>query len=531
MIEQLPILTIVPSVAAIVLAIATRRVLLSLGIGVLLAALLINDFHPVGTIQQVWRAFAGIFWLFDEGQPNTSSIFILLFLIILGIITSLVFMTGGTEAFSDWAVRRIKTRRGAKFFAAALGVVIFIDDYFNALAVGQVAKPVTDRYKVSRAKLAYIIDSTSAPVSILAPFSSWGASIIGLMTPIVVMGGVAANGVVAFMWSAAANYYAIAAVTSVFLVIGLSWEFGSMRKEERRALAEGKTYAPGAVIPGELSEDLPVHRPGALNSLIVPFLLLVVGVLGAMFVTGYLASGSTNPIDMLAETMVADSLLYGGLIGLVASVGYFFRIARYSTELDVLVLCRGVKGGAKSMMGAIYILVLAWMLSSLVSELGTGQYLGSLTQSWGVPPHWLIPVMFIVAGLMAFSTGTSWGSFGLLIPIAGDILLSVGATEAILPALGAVLAGAVMGDHCSPISDTTILSSTGAGCEIVTHVATQLPYALVVALAALLGYTVLAATTNIILGLVVTLVLVTIFILIGSLRSERLEKLHPVALV
>ena len=526
MVENLPILTVLPPILAIVLAILTRKVIMSLGAGVILAALLVENFNPLGSLAQIWNSFATIFWDSEAGGVNTGQVFTLIFLLLLGIVTALVLMAGGTEAFSDWAIKHIKTRRGAKLLAAFLGIAIFIDDYFNALAVGQVAKPVTDRLKVSRAKLAYIIDSTAAPVSVLAPFSSWGASIIGLMAPIIAAAGAAANGVTGFFGSALANYYAIGAVVAVFLVIGFSLEAGPMRKEERRALAEGDTFASDADIPGELSEDLPVHRPGALRSLIVPFIFLVLGVIGAMFVTGYMEGGSLNPMEMLANTLVADSLLYGGLLGFFAALYYYLRYTSNNAKFSSTTLFTGIWEGIKSMLPAIYILILAWMLGTVIGELGTGEFLGGLVESSGLPTEWLVPLMFVVAAGMAFSTGTSWGSFGLLIPLAGDILLAVGANDMVLPALGAVLAGAVMGDHCSPISDTTILSATGAGCEVVTHVSTQLPYALATAAAALVGYISVSLTHQVWVGLIVTLVVLTGLILLGVWRWTRLEKIH-----
>lgn len=534
MVEQWPILTILPPVVAIGLAIATRRVLVSLGVGVVLAAVLAANLSPVGAARGVWAAFAGVFWsagsagsVGSEGAVNTGSVFILLFLLILGVVTALVMMAGGSEAFSDWATRRITTRRGAQLLGAALGIVIFIDDYFNALAVGQVARPVTDRFRVSRAKLAYIIDSTSAPVSVLAPFSSWGASIIGLIAPIVAAGAVASNDVMGFLGAAAANYYAIGAVVMVVLVIAFGLELGPMRAEERRALRDGDVYAHDADIPGELSEDLPVHRPGAMSSLIVPFLALVIGVIGALFVTGYLAGGSANLMDMLANTVVADSLIVGALLGLAVALAYYLRHTRDNDEFRTRTLFEGMRHGAASMLPAIWILLLAWMLGTLIGELGTGEFLGSLVTGSGLPAQWLVPVMFVVAAAMAFATGTSWGSFGILIPLAGDILLRVDAGEFLIPALGAVLAGAVMGDHCSPISDTTILSATGAGCDLVTHVRTQLPYTLVTAGAALLGYVVLALTAMTWLGLLVMLAALAGFVALASRRLGQIEQDHP----
>ena len=445
-----------------------------------------------------------------------------------GIIAALIMMAGGTKAFSEWAVQRIRTRRGAKMLPAILGMVIFIDDYFNALAVGQVSRPVTDRHNVSRAKLAYIVDSTSAPVAVLVPFSSWGASIIGIMAPLLAASALTISDVQAFLGAAAMNYYAIVAVLMVWVTILLPVEIGPMRTEERRAIVEGATYNKDETIPGELAEDLPVHEPGAKRALVIPFVLLVAGVLGGIVWTGYQGGGSWSVISIFASTDVSQALLWGGLLGLAAALYYYFRYTSANPRFGTSTLGRGFWEGIKSMLPAVSILLLAWMLGDLIGQLGTGEYLGSLVESASIPPAWLIPLMFVLAGAMAFSTGTSWGSFGLLLPIAGQIMNNVeGEPELLLAAFGAVLAGAVWGDHCSPISDTTILSSTGSGANVITHVTTQLPYAISAALLALLGYVAFALTGSGVLGLVVTLVALAAFALVVRLALPALEKTIP----
>ena len=506
-------ITVLPPVVAIVLVILTKKVVLSLGAGVLSAAAIVAGFNPLETLRLTWEAFLQIFWA--DGALNTYYIFILVFTLTLGMITSLVLMSGGSQAFSDWAITKIRTRRGAQGLGAGLGIAIFIDDYFNALAVGQVARPVTDRHQVARAKLAYLIDSTSAPVAVLAPFSSWGASIIGIMAPVVAASALAVSDVEAFLRAAGTNYYAMAAIFTVLLVVALQVDFGPMRTEERRAIDHGHTYEPGIEIPGELSEDLPVHEPGAMRALIVPFLALVAGVLGGIVWTGYSGGDprSWAPLDILASTDVTEALLYGGALGFGTALYYYARYTSQNPKFGPATLGKGLVEGLKSMLPAVYILLLAWALGSLISQLGTGDYLGGLVEAANISPEWLIPVMFVLAGVMAFSTGTSWGSFGILIPIAGDIMNSLGASEQLLPALGAVLAGAVFGDHCSPISDTTILSSTGASCNVITHVTTQLPYALVGAAAALLGYVALAVTGSAWIGFAVVLVAIVVVVL------------------
>ncbi|WP_067782212.1 Na+/H+ antiporter NhaC family protein [Actinomyces vulturis] len=525
MLESYPFLAIAPPLVAIILAIMTRRVLLSLGLGIVAAAFLINDFSPLGTIKDIWGAFFGI--VYADGELNTGKIYILLFLLMLGIITALILMSGGSAALSQWAAGKIKSRKSAQYLAAFLGIAIFIDDYFNALAVGQIAKPVTDKYNVSRAKLAYIIDSTSAPVAVLAPFSSWGASIIGLLAPVVAMSSIQHSEVGAFLGAAGTNFYAISAILMVLLMIALQVDLGPMRTEERRAIREGETYQSGEDIPGELSDDLPVHSEGKVRSLIVPFIALIVGVIGSMFITGGLSGGSWTMLDMLANTMVNESLIIGGACGLVAALVFYFIETRDNNTFDSKVLGQGVGQGARSMLPAIAILLMAWALGSLISELGTGTYLGHLVETANVAPQWLIPMMFLVACLMSFSTGTSWGSFGLLIPIAGDIMNHLDAPEFLIPALGAVLAGSVMGDHCSPISDTTILSATGASSSIITHVRTQLPYAVTCMIASLVGYLVLAATGNSWAGFVALIVTLLAMVLVSQRMITALDEEIP----
>lgn len=522
MTEAYPILTLLPPLLAITLVITTKRVLVSLFSGVVLAALLVADLNLIDTAELVWNSFAQIFWA--DGSINSYYVLIIVFLLVLGIITSLVMMAGGTQAFSQMMGSRIRTRRGAQVLGAALGTAIFIDDYFNALAVGQIARPVCDRQKVSRAKLAYLIDSSSAPIAVLAPFSSWGASIIGIMAPILATSTLTLTDAGAFIRAATMNYYAIAAVVLLWLTVRFGIDFGPMRREEIRAASDQGLHADGDVAPGQLTDKLPRHEPGAVRSLVVPFVLLVIGVIAGMFITGARAGGSWNPMEALANTDVAGSLNYGGLAGLASAAWYCWRHTHRDPAFSPAVRFKGAIAGAKSMLPAIEILLLAWMLGSLIGELGTGDYLGSLVAGANMGPQWLIPLMFLVAAAMAFATGTSWGSFGILLPIAGEIMTAVPGGEAfLLASFGAVLAGAVFGDHCSPISDTTILSATGAACSLTTHVNTQLPYALVGAGASLVGYLTLAITRSGLVGLIVTLVMLAGFTIVMRRRYPCVE--------
>lgn len=519
MVESYPILTLAPPVVAILLAIITRKVLISLSIGVLSAALLVADFSVQEFLRLFWEAFSQIFWTpqaTDDagevipGEVNTFYVYILVFTLLLGVIAAFVLMSGGTRAFAEWATQRIKTRKGATVLPAVLGMVIFIDDYFNALTVGQVSRPVTDAHRVSRAKLSYIVDSTSAPVAVLAPFSSWGAFIIGTMVGVPVVAELGRSDLEVFLSSAAHNYYAVGAVLMVWLVLLLKLDVGPMRTEERRAIQEDQPFEPGVEIPGQLSEDLPVHHPGSRRALIVPFVVLIIGVLAGILLTGWRATSDLgwDWIEILAETDVSLALLIGGLLGLAVAIYYYLRYTNSNPRFHRSTFGRAWLEGLKSMAPAVAILLLAWMLGDLIEQLGTGEYIGGLVEDMNLPAVWLIPLIFLAAGAMAFATGTSWGSFGILLPIAGSIMASLDEPTLVIPAFGAVLAGAVFGDHASPISDTSILSATGSSANVITHVVTQLPYAAAGAVGAALGYVGFSLTENGFVGLVVTLLAV-----------------------
>lgn len=519
MLEAYPILTLVPPLIAIILVIVTKKVLVSLGAGILTAGLLIADFNPVTMVVTVWEAMVRLVWA--DGAMNWFTILIVAFLFQLGIVTALVMMSGGAAAFTEWAAKRIKSRRGAQVLTGLLGMIIFIDDYFNALAVGQVARPITDRYRISRAKLAYLIDSSSAPVVVLMPLSSWGATIMGIMAPLLTASALMLSQIEAFVFAAAMNYYAIAALLLLWLTIVWGLDFGGMRREELRA-AQGKgLYGAHDTAPAQLTDALPTHHQGAMRALIMPFVVLFVGVVVGMYVSGGLIGGSWAILAALENTDVAIALNAGGIAALLVAGYYCLRYTKHSDKFPVGTRRRGVAHGAKSMLGAVLILLFAWVLADLIGELGTGEYLASVVEALAVPAVWLVPALFVVAGLIAFATGTSWGSFGILLPLAGEMLNAVqGGDEFLIATFGAVLAGAVWGDHSSPISDTTILSSTGAACSIPTHVSTQLPYAFVGALAALVGYVVYALTHSGVIGLVITLgVVIAIGAVIRKVRT------------
>ena len=526
MLEAYPILTLLPPFIAIVLVIVTKRVLTSLGAGILVAGLLIADFNPLTMLTTIGQAVLGLVWV--DGAVNWYTILIVAFLFQLGIVTALVMMSGGAAAFTEWAAKRIKTRRGAQVLTGLLGMLIFIDDYFNALAVGQVARPITDRYRVSRAKLAYLIDSSSAPVVVLMPLSSWGASIMGIMAPILTASALVLTQLEAFVLAAAMNYYAIAALVLLWLTIVLGLDFGSMRKQEVRAVSGDGLHNPNETAPAQLTDAMPTHDRGAMRALLLPFIVLFLGVVAGMYVTGGILGDSWGVIDTLAAADVAIALNVGGL-GALAIAGYYcLRYTKNNPTFQRGTRRRGTYHGAKSMLPAVLILLFAWVLADLINVMGAGEYLASLVDAMAIPAVWLIPALFVVAAIMAFATGTSWGAFGILLPLAGEMMNAVPGGDAFLIAsFGAVLAGAVWGDHSSPISDTTILSSTGAACSVPTHVSTQLPYAFVGAISALVGYVLYALTQNGIVGLVTTLVVVVVIALVLRKVRPPLEDSTP----
>ncbi|UHA61926.1 Na+/H+ antiporter NhaC family protein [Metabacillus litoralis] len=510
------IFSIIPPIIAILMVILTRRVLLSLGVGIVSAALLLKDFSIADSGMVIINAVKGIF--ISEGELNTWNVYIILFLLILGIVTALISISGGSRAFGEWAQKRVKTRTGAQFTAAILGILIFIDDYFNALAVGQVSRPITDRQKVSRAKLAYIIDSTSAPVCVVSPISSWGAYIIAMIATILTTHGVTEfTPLGAFMTMIPMNYYVFAALILVFAVAYFNINIGSMKVHEDRAIQTGQVVDPSKEALGEIKEDLPTSDKGTIGNLVWPILSLIIGTVASMLYTGYSAIEDKSAVDIFAifeNTDVSASLLYGGLFGLAITIILFFSRGINGRYLPLAII-----EGVKSMLPAIYILLFAWVIVDLIGQLSTGEYLAGIVEKSNLNLSYLPVVMFILAAFMAFATGTSWGTFGIMLPIAGEITAATD-INMLLAAMAAVLAGSVLGDHCSPISDTTILSSTGAGSHHIDHVLTQLPYALIGGGVATIGYLVLGFTGSSLVGLLTISILLVGFIFIFAKRAK-----------
>lgn len=498
------IYSLIPALLMLVLVIATRKVLLSLGVGVFVGALMLNNFNLFGAFQEIVSVFTEIFYT-EEGL-SVGSIYLLSFLLLLGITTAFMTASGGSKAFGEWAIKKVQTRKGAQLLPAILGIIIFIDDYFNSLAVGQVARPVTDRHKVSRAKLAYFIDSTSAPVTVISPISSWGAYIIGTI------GGIlAANELTdyqalqAFVQMIPLNLYALSALLLVFLVAVFNLNIGPMKKHEEVAIKTGELFdSTKGNIPGDLNDSLSSNKNGKIYHLLVPIGALIIGTVVAMIVTGINNSGQSNVLAIFENTDVNLSLFIGGLLAVVSSLLLFLRQQNQLTSpIKVLI------EGTKAMLPAIYILVVAWMIGSIIDQLGTGVFLAETIEESSINPAYIPVILFLVASFMALATGTSWGTFGIMLPIAAQISVQTDVTL-VLPAMAAVLAGAVFGDHCSPISDTTILSSTGAGSNHIDHVVTQLPYAFIGAFASIVGYLIVGLTGQYFLALICSLIIILV---------------------
>ncbi|TMW72475.1 Na+/H+ antiporter NhaC family protein [Alteribacter natronophilus] len=514
-------LSLLPPILALVMVIITRRVLLSLGVGIIVGALMVNqneDMFVNEALSQVLAIVTGIFYVPGEGI-NTWEFYILLFLVILGIIAAFITMTGGSRAFGEWALSRVKTRVGAQFVSVFLGIIIFIDDYFNSLTVGNVSRPLTDRHRISRAKLAYLVDSTAASMCVIVPLSSWGAYIITLIgNDVLLENGVTEYGALqAFLMIAPMNFYALFAIAMVFAVAYYKLDFGPMRAHELRAIQTGEVYdKEKGPVPGE-SEDAQPVVSGRVGDLVWPIVTLIAATVFFMIVTGIQGTeGQTTLLATFENTDVAASLVYGGLVSL--AVTFVTAIMR---KVPAKQFGLGLWAGVKSMLPAIYILIFAWTIIEIIGELGTGAYLAEIVNN-NMNLAFLPVVLFVIAGFMAFTTGTSWGTFGIMLPIAGEIAVQTDPTL-LLPVLAAVLAGAIFGDHCSPISDTTILSSTGAGSHHTDHVNTQLPYALLVGVVTVAGFLVIGLTGSYMLALLASIVAFALIITILKLTVKPIE--------
>ena len=495
--------SIIPALLAIVLAIATRRVLVSLSAGIIVGALMLGGWNIGPSFSYLSSNVISL--VYADGAIN-SNMNIVLFLLLLGVLTALLTVSGSNRAFAEWAQSRIKGRRGAKLLAASLVFVTFIDDYFHSLAVGAIARPVTDRFKVSRAKLAYILDSTAAPMCVMMPVSSWGAYIITLVGGLLATYSITEyTPIGAFVAMSSMNFYAIFSIIMVFFVAYFSFDIASMARHEKLALENYED---------ELEEE--TGAKGHVRNLVLPILVLIFSTVTMMIHTGASALAADGKefsiLGAFENTVVGTSLVVGGTCSILVST----LLIIIDRQVSVPEYARSWIAGIKSMAGAIAILFFAWTINKVVGDMQTGKYLSSLV-SGNIPMQFLPVILFILGSAMAFSTGTSWGTFGIMLPIAAAMAANA-APELLLPCLSAVMAGAVCGDHCSPVSDTTILSSTGAKCNHMDHVTTQLPYAATVATATAIGYIVVGFTYSGLAGFAATAV--SLFLIVFAVKKR-----------
>lgn len=493
--------SVFPPILTIALALATKEVYMSLLIGIFSGAMLYSNFNVI-------QAILTMFAVMEEKVGGNVNI--LVFLVVLGILVAAISRSGATEAYGKWAGKRIHGKRSALFLTALLGIIIFIDDYFNCLTVGTVMRPITDRFKVSRAKLAYIIDATAAPVCILAPVSSWAAA-VGSSLP----EGTTIDGFALFLRTIPVNLYAILTMLFMLFIAWTGRDFatmGAVVRSNRKQFIVSEEYADNGEERKELGE-------GTVLDLMLPIVVLIGACVFGMLYTGGIMEGRSIA-DAFADCDSAKALVLGSFISFVfVALLYLPRgVLSFNQFCECFVL------GFKAMVPAIFILCLAWTMSGVVSDkyLNLGGYVGQLVQANSSVGLFLPAIFFVVAGFLAFSTGTSWGTFGILIPIAVAVV-GLEQYELLVLMVAAVLSGAVAGDHASPISDTTILASAGAQCHHIDHVSTQIPYVLLVCACSFVGYIVDGFTRNGFAGLAVGVVLLAICCLVIRAKCEPVE--------
>lgn len=456
---------LLPPLLAIVLAFVTKEVYSSLFLGVAVGALLYSGFHP-------WESFVNFF----EIMKDSMNLNILIFDVLLGMIIVLMAKTGGSAAYGKWAGTKIRSKKSALLATTGLGILIFVDDYFNCLTVGSVMRPVTDRYRVSRAKLAYIIDSTAAPVCIIAPISSWAAAVNSYVPE-----DAGITGFQLFLRTIPYNLYAILTLFMVIFITVTAFDFGLMKKHEDNA-AKGDLFTSGGEEFEQVSED-EVNPNGKVIDLVLPVAVLIVSAVGAMIYTGYLG-GATDIITAFSGCDAETSLIFATMITI------FFMLILYLPRKVVTFkgFMDGLAEGFKLMVPAVTILIFAWSLKGVGDALGLADFVGHVVGDNASASIFIPVVMFAAAVFLSFSTGTSWGTFAILVPIATALFSGGGNIEMMVISVSAVLAGAVCGDHVSPISDTTVMSSAGAQSNHINHVSTQMQYAAVVAAVCIIGY-------------------------------------------
>ena len=496
---------LLPPVVAIALALITKEVYSSLFIGIVVGAVLYGGGNVERTIL---HAFGDDNGGFVSVLTDSYNVGILIFLVILGTIVAMMNKAGGSAAFGKWASEHIKTKAGAQLATILLGVLIFIDDYFNCLTVGSVMRPVTDKHNVSRAKLAYLIDATAAPVCIIAPVSSWAAAVSGFVK--------GEDGLTLFVRAIPYNFYAILTVVMMVSMVLLKVEFGPMAKHEKNA-DNGDLFSMGDRTQN-IQEDEQGSSKGKVIDLVIPILCLVVCCVIGMIYTGGFFKGK-DFITAFSNSDASVGLAIGSFFGLVITILLYVirRVLPFKNCMDCLV------DGVRAMVPAILILTMAWTLKSMTDSLGAKEFVAMSMKSVAGDFISLLPaVIFLVACFLAFATGTSWGTFGILIPIV--VAVFEGSNyELMIVSISACMAGAVCGDHCSPISDTTIMASAGAECDHVNHVSTQLPYAIVAAVVSFFSFIIAGFVRNAWIVLPIAILMMIVVIALINIVQEDKE--------
>lgn len=478
--------SLVPPVVAIVLALITKEVYSSLFIGILIGGVFYSGFQFEGTILHVFQD--GIV----GSLTDSYNMGILVFLVVLGIMVCMMNKAGGSAAFGRWASTHIKSRVGAQLATILLGVLIFIDDYFNCLTVGSVMRPVTDKHNVSRAKLAYLIDATAAPVCIIAPISSWAAAVTGFVE--------GEDGFAMFIRAIPYNFYALLTIVMMLTIVWLKVDYGPMKLHESNAVKGDLYTTPDR--PYANAEEEVDESKGKVIDLVFPIAVLIIACVIGMIYTGGFFSG-TGFVEAFSNSDASVGLMFGSFFAFVITV--IFYAVRKVLKFSESMAC--VPEGFKAMVPAILILTFAWTLKAMTDSLGAAEYVAGIMNSAAGGLLNLLPaIIFLVGCFLAFATGTSWGTFGILIPIVVAVFQGTNETMMII-SISACMAGAVCGDHCSPISDTTIMASAGAQCNHVNHVTTQLPYAITVAAVTFVNYIITGFVQNAFICLPIGIVL------------------------
>ncbi|WP_034465970.1 Na+/H+ antiporter NhaC family protein [Butyrivibrio proteoclasticus] len=475
--------SLVPAIIAIVLALITKEVYSSLFIGIIVGGALYSGFSFTGTIQHV----------FVDGMVAQLSdpwnVGILIFLVVLGTMVMLMNRAGGSAAFGKWAVTHVKTKTGAQVATVILGMLIFIDDYFNCLTVGSVMRPVTDKHKISREKLAYLIDATAAPICIIAPISSWAAAVTGFVDGV--------NGLTLFVRAIPYNFYALLTIVMMFGLTYMKFDYGPMKQAEKHIKVKDimQNFGEGEGLLGASDQpNPPVSIKGKVMHLIFPIVSLIICCVIGMIYTGGFFEGESF-VDAFSGSDASVGLVYGSVAALVLTIVFF----KLTGVLGFRECMNSIPEGFKSMVPAVLVLTFAWTLKSMTDSLGAATYVAGIFGNFAdnsALMSFLPALVFIIATFLAFATGTSWGTFGILIPIVVNVFGSNMNNELMIIAISACMAGAVCGDHCSPISDTTIMASAGAQCDHIKHVSTQLPYAMTAAIVSFVAYIVSGFVRN-----------------------------------